>query len=226
MADTQYGKPLIVGNFTDTAARGLTRIRLERGDDHGVNYNEKWLQKLISRHPNVLPIEQIEPALTPAIPICMELPLASGFVDNLYATPDGDLIVGETKLFRNPEARREVVGQVIDYAKDLSALSYEQLEDAIKRADAPDGDGGRPKVRLYEAVTKIVGHEEINEEQFIDAVSRNLRRGRFLLLVIGDGIQEGTEKISTFLHQHAGMHFTLGLVELAIFALPTEMGAI
>jgi hypothetical protein len=72
----------------------------------------------------------------------MELPLASGFVDNLYATPDGDLIVGETKLFRNPEARREVVGQVIDYAKDLSALSYEQLEDAIKRAEAPDGDGG------------------------------------------------------------------------------------
>jgi hypothetical protein len=63
----------------------------------------------------------------------VELPLASGFVDNLYATPDGDLIVGETKLFRNPEARREVVGQVIDYAKDLSALSYEQLEDAIKR---------------------------------------------------------------------------------------------
>jgi hypothetical protein len=224
MAGTQYGKPLIVRNFTDTAARGVTRIRFQKGDDQGSNYNEKWLQKLISRYPSVLPIEQIEPALTPAIPICMELPLASGFVDNLYATPDGDLIVGEAKLFRNPEARRAVVGQVIDYAKDLSALSYEKLEDAIKRAEAPDGDGGHPKDRLYEAVTKIVGHEEINEEQFIDAVSRNLKRGRFLLLVIGDGIQEGIENIATFLHQHAGMHFTLGLVDLAIFALPSEMG--
>jgi hypothetical protein len=58
MADTQYGKPLVVGNFTDTAARGLTRIRFERGADDRVNYNEKWLQKLISRYPNVLPIEQ------------------------------------------------------------------------------------------------------------------------------------------------------------------------
>jgi hypothetical protein len=57
----------------------------------------------------------------------MELPLPSGYVDNLYATPDGDLIVGETKLFRNPEARREVVAQIIDYAKDLSALTYESL---------------------------------------------------------------------------------------------------
>jgi hypothetical protein len=176
------------------------------------------------RYQNVLPNEQIEPALTPAVPICMELPLESGFVDNLYATPDGDLIVGEAKLFRNPEARREVVGQVIDYAKDLSALSYEKLEDAIKLAEAPDGEGGHPKDRLYEAVTKSVGHEEINEALFIDAVSRNLKRGRFLLLVIGDGIQEGTENIATFLHQHAGMHFTLGLVELAIFALPSEIG--
>src|SRR5450755_743616 len=110
MASTQYGIPLIVGNFVDTAARGVTRIRFQKGVDDGMNYNEKWLQKLISRYPNVLPIEQIERALTPAVPICMELPLASGFVDNLYATPDGDLIVAETKLFRNPEARREVVG--------------------------------------------------------------------------------------------------------------------
>ena len=104
MEDTQYGLPLIVSNFTETPARSLKRIRLEKGSDDG--YSERWLQKLIGRYPNVLPIEQIEPALTPAIPICMELPLASGFVDNLYVTPRGDLIVGETKLFRNPEARR------------------------------------------------------------------------------------------------------------------------
>lgn len=224
MTDMQYGLPLIVSNFTDTAARGLKRIRFQKGDDDGLSFNERWLQKLISRYPNVLPIERIEPALTPAIPICMELPLASGFADNLYATPDGDLIVGETKLFRNPESRREVVGQLIDYAKDLSALSYEQLEDVIDRAEAPDGNGGHPSVRLCDAVTKIVGHEEINEEQFINSVSRNLKRGRFLLLVIGDGIQDGTERIASFLQQHAGMHFILGLVELAIFELPTEMG--
>jgi hypothetical protein len=154
MTENQYGLPLIVGNFADTTgARGLKRIRFEKGTEGG--YNERWLQKLVSRFPSVLPIEQIEPALTPAIPICMELPLTSGFVDNLYATPDGDLIVGETKLFRNPEARREVVGQI------------------------------NPKLGLYDAVAS--GREEINEERFIDSVSRNLERGRFLLLVIGDG---------------------------------------
>lgn len=222
MTESQYGLPLIIANYAETAARGLKRIRLEKGSDDA--YKERWLQKLVSRYPNVLPVEQIEPALTPAVPICMELPLAAGFVDNLYATPDGDLIVAETKLFRNPEARREVVGQIIDYAKDLSALSYEELEKAIFLAEAPDGSGGHPKVGLYEAVASVVGREEMNEERFIDAVSRNLERGRFLLLVIGDGIQVGTENIAAFLQQHAGMHFTFGLVELAIFELPIEVG--
>jgi hypothetical protein len=223
MPDTQYGLPLIVDNLKESAARGLKRIRLEKGTSDDM-YKERWLQKLVSRYPNVLPIEQIEPALTDVVPICMELPLPSGYVDNLYATPDGDLIVGETKLFRNPQARREVVAQVIDYAKDLSALSYEQLQEAIFRAEMPDGNGAHPKLGLYETVASVAGREEMNEEQFIDAVSRNLERGRFLLLVIGDGIQVGTENIAAFLQQHAGMHFTFGLIELAIFALPAEFG--
>jgi hypothetical protein len=224
MSDTNYGLPLLLPNLTETAiAQSLKRIRFEKGK-LGEAYNERWIQELISRYPNVLPIEQIEPALTGAVSICMELPLPSGFADNLYATPDGDLIIGETKLFRNPEARREVIGQVIDYAKDLSAMSYEDLEQAICRAEMPDGSRGHPKVGLYEAIASIAGREEMNEERFIDAVSRNLERGRFLLLVIGDGIQTGTEHITGFLQQHAGMHFTFGLVELAIFELPSEKG--
>ena len=73
---TQYGLPLIVSSFADVAARGLKRVRFEKGNDEG--YKERWIQKLISLYPNVLPIEQIEPALTPAISICMVLPLKCG----------------------------------------------------------------------------------------------------------------------------------------------------
>jgi hypothetical protein len=223
MGETQYGLPLVVNDFSGGAAHGLSRVRFVKGNGEE-GYNERWLQKLVSRYPNVLPIEQIEAALTPAIPVCMELPIGSGFVDNLYVTPDGDLIVGETKLFRNPEARREVIAQILDYAKDLAALSYESLNAAISKAEAPDGNGGHPSASLYETVISAVGQEEISEELFIDAVSRNLERGRFLLLVIGDGIQRGTENIAAFLQQHAGMHFTFGLVELAVFELPGETG--
>ncbi len=31
----------------------------------------------------------------------------------------------EAKLWRNPEARRKVIGQILDYAKELSRWNYE-----------------------------------------------------------------------------------------------------
>jgi hypothetical protein len=48
MGETQYGLPLIVGNLADKAARWLKRVRFEKGADD--SYNERWLQKLVSRY--------------------------------------------------------------------------------------------------------------------------------------------------------------------------------
>lgn len=215
MAASQYGLPLVVrGLDARAAAQSLKRVRLKTGE-----YSERWLQDLIMRHPSLLPIEQIEPAFIPAIPICMELNVPSGRIDNLYATPAGDLIVGETKLFRNPESRREVVGQIIDYAKDLATWTYTELDAAVRRAEPVDGS--RP-LGLYAKVASAVGTEGVDEARFIDAVTRNLERGRFLLLIVGDGIQEGTEGITRFLQEHAQLHFTFGLVELSIYELPGD----
>lgn len=218
--DTQYGLPYVVESLESTEAEGLKRIRLTAGD--GPGFSERWMQTLISRYPALLPIQQIEPSLTPAISVCMELRTASGgLVDNLYVTPSGHLIIGETKLYRNPEARREVIGQIIDYAKDIASLTYEQLNKAVLEAESPQGNKQRATRGLYESVAAASEVGEIVEEQFIDAVSRNLERGRFLLLIIGDGIQASIESISSFLQQHAGMHFTLGIVELSVFQMPS-----
>jgi hypothetical protein len=60
---------------------------------------------------------------------------------------------------------------------------------------------------------------EIDEQQFNDALTANLRRGRFLLLIVGDGIREGVEAIAEYLQLH-GLHFSLGLVELPIYVMP------
>lgn len=43
---------------------------------------------------------------------------------------------------------------------------------------------------------------------------------------MGDGIQAGAERLADFLQQHAGLHFTLALVELAIFELPAGGGVL
>jgi hypothetical protein len=51
-------------------------------------------------------------------------------------------------------------------------------------------------------------------------VTRSLQRGDFLLLIVGDGIREGVGTIAQFLEGHGTLHFTFGLVEMAIHRMP------
>lgn len=73
---------------------------------------KKWLQDLIFKNPAVLPMEEIDPAAGDVMPVARELglPSASGrvFLDLLAVTTRGRLMLVECKLWRNPQARREV----------------------------------------------------------------------------------------------------------------------
>src|SRR4029079_16508740 len=123
----------------------------------------------------------------------------------------------ECKLWRNPEARRKVLAQIIDYASELKTWDYEALESAM-RARAFGVPEGSSSANLFEAVS---AGQEMDEVGFHDAVSRNLKRGRFLLLIVGDGIREGVETMTEFLQQNAGLHFTLSIIEVSLFEVPT-----
>ena len=131
--DSQYGQSFVFDNFDDAPAKSLNRVRLVKGSDDQVVYSEAWLQRLIMQQPTLLPVEQIEPSFAGLVPICMELPVPSGYVDNLLVTPSGNLALIECKLWRNPESRREVVGQIVDYATEMSRWSYDKLEEAVNR---------------------------------------------------------------------------------------------
>ena len=58
------------------------------------------------------------------------------------------------------------------------------------------------------------------ESEFVDAVTNNLRRGRIVVLVVGDGIRKETERPVEGLQSHAGFHFTFALVELGVYRVP------
>ncbi len=211
-----HAAPLVVSALgtSEQKAQRLAKIPLVSGSGGG-GYDESWLQALIHDHPAVLPIQEIEPGLVDAVSVCRELTTPSGFADNLLITPSGGIVLVEAKLWRNPQARREVVGQILDYAKDLSRWSYEDLERAV------DVALGRKGWRLFDLVA---GPEATADDEvgFVDAVSRNLRLGRFLCIIVGDGIQEGAEQLADFLQRHVGLHFTLSLVELALWRVPDQ----
>jgi hypothetical protein len=212
---TQFGHTLFLSGFqAGSMAEKLNRLHFLKNASSPAPYNEAWLQRLIMRHPSLLPVDQIEPAFNTLVPICIELPMKSKFLDNLFVTPAGGLALVECKLWRNPEAQREVVAQIIDYAKEISTWTYETLQEAIRHTKPLDGSDENTTRSLYELVS---AKGEIDEASFHDAVSRNLKRGRFLLLIVGDGIREGVEGMAEFLQQHAGFHFTLAFVEIALF---------
>jgi hypothetical protein len=176
--------------------------------------DEAWLRDFLLAHPGALPAAAIDPAFADLVPICRELPTRAGPVDAVFANRQGALVLVECKLWRNPQARREVVGQILDYAKEIARWRYEDLQREVSRAR------GEPGVNaLFQAVA--ARYPDLREATFCDQVSRNLSAGRFLLLVVGDGIREGTEGIVQFVARHSGLHFTFGLVEVVGYALPS-----
>lgn len=173
--------------------------------------SEGWLQKLLFEHPELIPAEEIEPLFRELIPVARELRTGAGALDLLYMTPEGWLVLAETKLWRNPEARRSVVAQLIDYANAMAQWSYTDLSDAVGKAR---GDtGADPLIELV----REDNEDDFDESRFVDTASRNLRLGRFLLLIIGDGIREDVEQMAEYLGQAPQLGFTLGLVEMTLY---------
>lgn len=206
------GAPILIAGEGRVCA--LDRVALA-SDAAGTGYDEAWLQRLIHQAPACLPIAEIEPGFDEPISVCMELPTAHGPIDNLLMTADGDLVLVETKLWRNPEARRTVVAQALDYASCVFAMDYQALEHASLKAD----HGARPKpTRLLD----LFAETAIDEAQFVDAVNWNLRLGRAVVLVVGDGIRTEAEQLVGLLQSHAGSRFTFALVELAIHQIPGD----
>jgi hypothetical protein len=195
--------------FKDLPALPLKPVAQEGGGDA---VSEAYIQALVHEHPACLPIAEIDPMFSGPVPICTELSTPAGPIDNFMITPSGLPVLVECKLWRNPEARREVVSQILDYPKELSRWSssdvQREVSNRLKRAGNP----------LLDEVRKV--NAEVDEQQFNDALTANLRRGRFLLLIVGDGIREGVEAIAEYLQLHAGLHFSLGLIELPIYDMP------
>ncbi|PZF71441.1 PDDEXK family nuclease [Taibaiella soli] len=205
------GQPIHVENGTAT---NLVRLPLD-----GKDFNEEWIQKLVHNNPAILPTNEIEPSFSPLIAIGREIATAAGYLDNLFVSPDGYLTIVETKLWRNPEARREVVGQIIDYAKELHKWNFTDLNNAIvayNRLHNSNSDG------LWATVQKQSNLNESDEQFFVDNISKNLKRGRFLLLIVGDGIRESVEDMVDYLSQSPQLHFTLALIELQVFKLSAD----
>ena len=209
----QQGTPYFI---SETNSFQLERIPLNEK-----HFQENWLQKIIHKNPQILPIDDIESGFAPLISLGREISTSVGYIDNLYISPNGYLTIVETKLWKNPEAKREVVGQIIDYAKELTNWNFTKLNDGVKNSSQLYNNNSKGIIELINDFEKI---EENEEYKIIDNIERNLKRGRFLLLIVGDGIRESVEEMVDFLSNTPQIQFTLGLVELQFYKNPNLEG--
>ena len=202
MKKSAHGNPILIKN---NSVNILNRVN---------PFVEKDLQDIIFDHPECVPISDLDESYNPLIPVCKELSTNAGPLDIFMITPNGDLGVIETKLWANPESRRKVVAQILDYAKEMSKWTYSDLQREVNRNLKTKGN------HLYNIVLNTSHDTTLNETDFVDAVSRNLRTGKFMLIIAGDGIREGAKNLTEFINQAGNLNFSLSMIELPVFETP------
>lgn len=157
-------------HFADTEGNLVSLRRVDFGDR---TIGEKFLQEQLHKSPSILPVEEIDDSFAPLVSLGREIIS----IDNLFISPSGRITIVETKLWRNPEATRQALAQILYYAKRLSSLTYDQFEQKCRSAQPPAPLA--TTTNLYSLVSKRFPNRENSEADFSDAVSKNLRTARF-----------------------------------------------
>ncbi|MCC9195310.1 hypothetical protein QNO08_03045 [Arthrobacter sp. zg-Y820] len=111
---------------------------------------------------------------------------------------DGQVTLVESKLAGNPQIRREIVGQMFDYASRLWKMDIEDFDARWQARNGkslfqPDDDGALLR----------------------DAVARNLEQGRFRIVLAVDAINEPLKRMVEYLNAMSGPETSIIAVEYA-----------
>jgi len=178
-------------------------------------FTEDLLQRLIYEEPDLLPTGEIDVNYTQLISLGREVSVRSGSIDVLYLAPHGGLCIVETKLWRNPEAHRTVVAQIIDYAKDLSNMSFLEFCETITKMK-----GERSIETFVNSIREKL--RDINQIELQHNVTEALTHGRFLLLIVGDKIYPELALLTESIRSAPHLEFNLALAELSFYHLRDE----
>lgn len=165
--------------------------------------SEAMLQELLAKHPDLLAGDQVNPiAPRQWLFVAREagIPDREGgsgrwSLDHLFLDQDAIPTFVEVKQSSNTEIRRQVVGQMLDYA--ANALKYwpvEFIQSCLAETAAAEGMG------VEEALRGSFG-EDVDSEEYWAQVRQNLEEGRLRLLFVADQIPSELEAIVEFLNR-------------------------
>src|SRR4051812_25767891 len=183
---------LILDNPDARIGSKLTRISLSSRS----GYDEKWLQEVLFANPELIPLDRISSGSGSFIPLAREFALpregGNAFLDLLGVTPFGRLVLVECKLWRNPQARREVIAQIMEYAALLRGWSYGDLTARFKALNGTSGTNP-----LFDRAKSFAPH--LDETCFVEGIAASLARAEFHLIIAGDGIRSDLHAVASHL---------------------------
>jgi len=166
--------------------------------------SEEFLQRLIADHPELLDGGQINPTdprrwilIRREQGIADTLDGASRWsVDHLMVDQDGILTFVEVKRSSDTRIRREVVGQMLDYA--AHATQTMKLGDIRRDFEGTHGDKSASVIAAHLASDDDV---EPDIEEFWERVAVNLAAKRIRLLFVADEIPDELATVVEFLNE-------------------------
>ena len=175
----------------------------------GAYSSELVLQKLIEDYPELLAGEQIDPDDPPrwllikreaGIPDA-EQSIDRWSADHLLLDQNARPTIVEVKRSSDTRIRREVIGQMLDYAANATVY---WPTDRI-RTLASETCGGADKVD--EKICELIGSENAHDslpdvENYWRRVDNNLRNGELRLLFVADELPRELRRVIEFLNEH------------------------
>ncbi len=183
-------------------------IFLLRDDDELVSMTEEGyvtedhLQDLLARYPQLLSGEQVDPRSPRRwLLILREAGIPDAHdrgnrwaVDHLFLDQDGVPTLVEVKRSTDSRIRREVVGQMLDYAANAVVYwPHDAIRQSFEKACQKDG-------RDASAVVEEFLAGDTDEESFWRMVKDNLQAQRVRLVFVADRIPPELQRIVEFLN--------------------------
>jgi len=165
------------------------------------NYeSEDLLQGLLAQHPNLLAGDQMDnshPRRWLLVSRERGLPSEEGgvlrwAVDHLFLDQDAIPTIVEVKRSSDTRIRREVVGQMLDYA--ANAVVYWPVETVRAEFQANHEDP-------QQAIADLLSGTDTEEEEFWQRVKTNLQAGKVRLVFVADEIPAELRRVVEFLNQ-------------------------
>lgn len=188
--------------WTKILGRIPSRVQEPEGQEGADPESEYILQRLIELHPEVLPWDEFADSpkaeKVRVCVVCNEIPSASTdiLLVEQKATGGGRFVIIETKLVKNPEIYREVLGQVLDYAAYLS--SSETPESLENKAKAYWKDKrSEAKTSFQQEMMRVF--EKDWREVIWESALENTRRKDIRLLIVSNDIPEQLRLAVTYL---------------------------